>query len=176
MFFRGLLLLSLNVLFWGVVVLMEEIEMHAGHLPKQSTKSRPFWYHRDWYLFTVGELFGSSLLSFVVGYAYRPSHAPLVLVATFIGFLLTLLIHIFFATMPLKSGSHYPKVGVLSWNGVLHLGYFFWQWSFGAYLILLLLVGKLQEEVFAITILGILVYLASFAFDIHGSTLAPRKK
>lgn len=155
---------------------MEEVELHAGHLPKRSTKSRPFWYVQDLSIFVWGELVGFSLLSFVVGYVYRPSHAPLVLVATFIGLLLTLLLHTLIMSTHRVANSHYPKEGELSWNGVLHIGYFFWQLSFAAYLFLLLSVGRLFGELLALTVIGYLVYLACLVLDLKRSMLALRKK
>ena len=155
---------------------MEELELTRGHLPKRTAKSKPFWYIHDWSTFLWGELLGCSLFSFVVGYVYRPSHAPLVLVAVFVGFALTLLLHTLFVSIARSPGSHYPKAGVVSWNGALHIGYYFWQLSFATYLVLLIEVGKLSIDLLALVAVGFLVYFASLASDIQRSQLAPRKK
>ncbi len=66
-----------------------------------------------------------------------------------------------------RPDSGYPKAGVISVSGILHLGYFFVQCSVSAYLSLLMLVGVLQGLPLYIALLGGAIYVLSFAFDVR---------
>ena len=177
MFTRALLFVTLHLLFWCLIMLVQEVEEGEGRIPKRSvSKTKPFRYLQDWYTATWGDWVGLSLVVAVAGYVYTTAHLPFVAVATLVGFVGTIVFHLWGMDERHRPDSGYPTAGTMSHSGALHLFYFFAQASVGAYVAVLALTGLLQGVPLYLAAVGGAVYMLSFLYDIHTGKFALLKK
>ena len=177
MFIRALLFVVLNILFWGLIFLVQENEEFEGTIPRRSTApTKPFRYLQDWHTATWGDWVGVSLVDAVAGYSMSVAHMPLLVVSTLIGFIFVFTFHIRAMQKNHRPDSGYPKPGIISTSGFLHLVYFFAQMSICAYVFLLALTRSICGLPLLLALAGAMFYILCLEFDITSGKFAEQQK
>jgi hypothetical protein len=171
----GFLGVSSNIFCWIGILLMQhsqarrkEIPLAKRHDPKHPEEG--FLYMQHYYATSWGDLLGISAIDWVVAaYLYRGDLSwwflvPCLVVGIGVGFAL----HFFLWMGPShKPDWAYPKKGVVSFGGQLHLVYFILQLTVALLAIALLVGGRLSPIQMAVGLSGGVVYLLAVWKDVN---------